>query len=115
MHAMVRITINFVLNELTDFREIKRKCMETIKENTNFPDTNRRTVSLLALHLFCVAIFICQNPGAHPHVSRSTGTLTPHLKTECINSFPQMCHLFFHSPTDPKTKPSSPTPRLNNL
>lgn len=79
---MVRITnLKFVLKELTSFREIKRKCMEAIKENTNFPDTNRRAVSLLALHLFWVAIFICWNPGAHPHVNRSTGTWTPHLKT----------------------------------
>lgn len=79
---MVRITnLKFVLKELTSFREIKRKCMEAIKENTNFPDTNRRAVSLLALHFFWVAIFICWNPGAHPHVNRSTGTWTPHLKT----------------------------------
>ena len=78
---MVRITnLKFVLKELTSFREIKRKCMEAIKENTNFPDTNRRAVSLLALHFFWVAIFICWNPGAHPHVNRSTGTWTPHLK-----------------------------------
>lgn len=40
MHATVRITVlNFVLNELTDYREIKRKCMEAMKENTNLPDT----------------------------------------------------------------------------
>ena len=39
-HATVRITVlNFVLNELTDYREIKRKCMEAMKENTNLPDT----------------------------------------------------------------------------
>lgn len=52
MHAMVRIIVlNFVLNELTDYREIKRKCMEAIKENTDLPDTTEGLFSF-ALHLF---------------------------------------------------------------